>query len=197
MIIWLCPHIYTYSLFMLRKLTWPKKILEVLSDSPIMPWLHGFTWYTWPCKDIFHMPHLTIIFSGRLPISARVEQESNLNQIDGRVSILWEHLNCIQQQKRTPSGTWMHVKGTLASGMPCVPKVVECLPWERWAINSLIIMINYWVQGIELFQKLYGGLEYVVSKDMGKSSKINEVVREFCKISERVKAASIMSKNCK
>ena len=43
------------------------------------------------------------------------------------------------------------------------------------------------MQGIELFQKLYIGLEYVVPKDIGKSSKINKVVREFCKFSQRVK----------
>ena len=43
------------------------------------------------------------------------------------------------------------------------------------------------MQGIELFQKLYIGLEYVVPKDIGKSSKINKVVREFCKFSQTVK----------
>ena len=53
------------------------------------------------------------------------------------------------------------------------------------------------MQGIELFQKLYIGLEYLVPKDMGKPSKINKVVREFCKFSRRVKAVSIMSKNFK
>ena len=58
-------------------------------------------------------------------------------------------------------------------------------------------MINYCVQGIELFQKLYVRLEYGVPKDMGKSSKINRVVREFCKFSQRVKAVSIISKNGK
>ena len=58
-------------------------------------------------------------------------------------------------------------------------------------------MINYCVQGIELFQKLYIGLEYVMPKDMGKPSKVNKVVREFCKLSERVKAVSIMSENCR
>ena len=31
-------------------------------------------------------------------------------------------------------------------------------------------MINYCVPGIELFQELYIGLEYVVPKDMEKSS---------------------------
>ena len=53
-------------------------------------------------------------------------------------------------------------------------------------------MINYCLQGIELFQKLYVGLD-VVPKDMGKSSKINKVVRAFCKFSQIVKAVSIMS----
>ena len=58
-------------------------------------------------------------------------------------------------------------------------------------------MINYCVQGIEQFQKLYVGLEYVAPKYMGKSSKINKVVRKFFKFSQRVKAVSIISKNCK
>ena len=99
-IIWLCPPLYTYSPFILGKLTWPQKILEVLSDSPfplMMPWLRSFTWYSLPYND--HIPHLTIVIFGKLPISARAVQKSNLNQIDGWVSILWEHLNCIQQQK--------------------------------------------------------------------------------------------------
>ena len=39
----------------------------------------------------------------------------------------------------------------------------------RWAVDR-IIMIIYCVQGIELFQKLCKGLEYMVAKDMGKSS---------------------------
>ena len=38
---------------------------------------------------------------------------------------------------------------------------------------------------------------YVVPKDMGKSSKINKVVKEFCKFIQRVKVVSILSKNCK
>ena len=99
-------------------------------------------------------------------------------------------------------------KGALASSRFHVPKFVECLPSERWAVSSLviiiiiiiitiIIIINYCVQGIELFQKLYIGLEYVVTKNIGKSSKINKVVREFCKFSQRVKAVSVMGKNCK
>ena len=71
--------------------------------------------------------------------------------------------------------------------MPHVTKFVECLPWERWAVNSLIIMIYYNVEGIELFQKLYKWLEHMVPKDMRNSSKINKAVREFCKFSQRVK----------
>ena len=88
-------------------------------------------------------------------------------------------------------------KGTLTSGMSHVPNFVKCLPRERWAVNSLIIMKNYWIQGIELFQKLYIGLEYMVPKDIGKSFKINKVVRDFCKFSQRVKTVTIMNKNCK
>ena len=45
--------------------------------------LHGFTWYTWPHKEIFQIKHLTIIFLGKLQILTRVVQELNLNQIDG------------------------------------------------------------------------------------------------------------------
>ena len=113
LVLWLfdfVPPLYTYSPFILGKLTWSQKILEVSSDSPlppIMPWLRGFAWYAWPYNDIFHTHHLTSVFFGKLPISARVLQKSNLNQIDGWVSILWEHLNCIQQQKRTPFRTWV------------------------------------------------------------------------------------------
>ena len=58
-------------------------------------------------------------------------------------------------------------------------------------------MINYCVQAIELFQKLYIGLEYMVPKDMGKTPKINKVFMEFCKFSQRIKAVAIISKNCK
>ena len=58
-------------------------------------------------------------------------------------------------------------------------------------------MMNYYVQGIKLFQKLYIGLEYMVRKDMGKSSYINKVARKFLKFSRKVKAVSIMSKNFK
>ena len=58
-------------------------------------------------------------------------------------------------------------------------------------------MINYCVEGTELFQKLHKGVEYMVPKDMGKSSKINKVIREFRRFSWRVKAVSIMSKNGK
>ena len=85
----------------------------------------------------------------------------------------------------------------LGRTMSHVLKFVECLPWERWAFNSLIITTNYCVQGIEQFQKLYIGLEYVAPKYMGKPSKINKVAREFCKFSQRVKTVSIMSENCK
>ena len=99
------------------KIDMTTKILEVSSDSPLplplIPWLRGFTWYAWSYNDIFDIPQVlssTIVFSGKLPTSTRVVQESNLNQIDGWVSILWEHLNCIQQQKRTRSGTWVSKK---------------------------------------------------------------------------------------
>ena len=86
----------------------------------VMPWLCGFTWYAWPHKDIFHIHQFTIVFSGKLPISPRVVQESILNQIDGWVSILWEHLNYIQQQKRAPSGTWVSEKRYLGQWhIPC------------------------------------------------------------------------------
>ena len=47
-------------------------------------------------------------------------------------------------------------------------------------------MINYCVQSLSFSGNLAKGLEYVVPKDMGKSSKINKDVRTFCKVSPRV-----------
>ena len=134
-----------------------------------------------------HIHHLIIIFLRKIPISKKVVQESNLNQIDGWVRILWEHLNYIQQKRTLLGPGWVSTLGTLANDMPHVTKFVECLPWERWAVNSLIIMIYYNLEGIELFQKLYKWLEHMVPKDMRNSSKINKAVREFCKFSQRVK----------
>ena len=68
---------------------------------------------------------------------------------------------------------------------------------ERRAVDSLITMINYYVQGIELLQKLYIELEYMVPKVIGKSSSIDKVVQKFSKFSQKIKAVSIMSKNFK
>ena len=58
-------------------------------------------------------------------------------------------------------------------------------------------MIDYCLQGIELFQKLYIGLEYMVSKATGNSSEINKVVQKCCKFSQKVKVVSTMSKKLK
>ena len=142
-IIWLCPPLYTYSPFILGKLTWPQKILEVSSNSPLppmMPWLHGFTWYAWPYNDIFHIPHFFWETPNIRKSSARTESEPDwwVSQHPLRTPKLY---STTKKDSIWDLGEWK--KGNLASSMSHVPKFVECLPWERWAVNSLIIMINY------------------------------------------------------
>ena len=75
-------------------------------------------------------------------------------------SKMWS-VKTLSLQKRIPSGTWVIEKRSPDQ---------QHTPWERWAVDSLIIMINYCIQGIELFQKLCIGLEYMVPNVMGKSS---------------------------
>ena len=101
MIIRLCPPLYTYSPFILGKLTWPQKFWRFDQFSLFPLWcpdfvvslgMHG------PIMTYFTSPTWLSFFSGKLSTSARVMQESNLNQ------------NCIQQQKRTPSEIWVSEK---------------------------------------------------------------------------------------
>ena len=164
--------------FILEKFTWPFWRFHHISPplfSGMIPWFHGFSWYAWPHKNIFHIHYLTIIFSEKLPLSKSVVQELNLNQVwvDGWVSILWEHLNYIQQQKRQDPfwdlGKWKKVPCcTSTQHNPCTQ---VCWVEKMWCPRT-------W-------------------HDMEKSCKINKVAREFCKFSRRVKELSIMSKNCK
>ena len=134
------PH--TYPLINFRKIDMTtKKFGDFIMFPPIfqgtgggggwvggvMPWFHLVCMA--PQRHISHPPLDDRLF-WESPISTRVVQEPNLNQIDGWVSILWEHLNYIQQEKRTLSGTWGWVKKkvTLASGTSHGRKFVECLP---------------------------------------------------------------------
>ena len=88
-------------------------------------------------------------------------------------------IHCLGLQKKSPSGTWVIEKKV---HWPAASRM------ERWAVDSLIIMINYYVQGIELLQKLYIELEYMVPKVIGKSSSIDKVVQKFSKFSQKIKA---------
>ena len=85
MIIRLCPPLIHLFPIHFRKIDMTTKILEVWSDFPLppmMPWLLGFTWYAWPYNDIFHIPHLTIVFFWETlnicKSSARIESQPKL-----------------------------------------------------------------------------------------------------------------------
>ena len=140
MIIQLCAPIYTYPPFILEKLTWQFWRFHHIPPPlfrGMIPWLCGFSWYAWPHKNIFHIHHMTIAFSEKLCISKSVVQESNLNQIDGWVSILWEHLNYIQQQKRQDPfwdlGKWKKVPCcTSTQHNPCTQVCWVPHPGKMW-----------------------------------------------------------------